>query len=178
MDDNASKDEPIYGQFSTIPCIDGCCSLTLFPKEKKEFDGAFYPFEKRKAGVLVCCGDTSSKSDPETRGKVLIVQSYNNFWGIPKGRVESYDDGPKVCAERELKEETGMEIELKESDLFRIILDNCYVYKINVDSMDVVNHENLPILESTGIGWVKPYCALDFNINFLTRKVVMGIIFA
>lgn len=178
MDECASNEEINYGQFSTIKCVDGCCTLTLFPKEKTEVNGAFYPFEKRKAGVLVSCGDTSSQSDPDTRGKVLLVQSYNNYWGIPKGKVEPYDRGPRVCAERELKEETGLEIALKESDLFRILLDNCYVYKIDVESMDVVNRDNLPFLESTGIGWVKPYCALDFKINFLTRKVVMGIIFA
>jgi 8-oxo-dGTP pyrophosphatase MutT (NUDIX family) len=88
--------------------------------------------------------------------------------------MESFDSDTKVCAERELKEETGLIIQLNDSDLYRIILDNCYVYKICVENMDIINLDNLENLDSTGIGWVDLECAFDFNLNFLTRKVVMG----
>jgi 8-oxo-dGTP pyrophosphatase MutT (NUDIX family) len=147
---------------NTLVCQKGCCSLKILVKSKQE-NGQPYPFEKRKAGVFVCCGT-----------KILLTQSYNNCWGIPKGQMELFDSSTKACAERELKEETGLVVTLNDNDLYRIILDNCYVYRISVENMDVVNLNNLSNLDSTGIGWVEYECAFDFNVNFLTRKILMG----
>lgn len=146
----------------TISCKKGCCSLKILSKSKEE-NGSPYPFEKRKSGVFVCCGN-----------KVLLTQSYNNCWGIPKGQMEKFDTSTKICAERELKEETGLVVCLKDDDLYRIILDNCYVYRIHIEDMSVVNVDNLENLDSTGIGWVDFECAFEFNLNFLTRKILMG----
>jgi 8-oxo-dGTP pyrophosphatase MutT (NUDIX family) len=147
---------------NTLVCQQGCCSLKILSKFKQKNYDAPYPFEKRKAGVLVCCGT-----------KVLLTQSYNSCWGIPKGKMELFDSSTKSCAERELKEETGLVITLEDKDLYRIILDNCYVYRIFVENMDIINVNNLANLDSTGIGWVDFECAFDFNINFLTRKILM-----
>ena len=154
---------------NTIFCNKGCCHLEIYSKPKPD-ERQPYPFEKRKAGVLVC-------SSPNVSGetKILMVQSYNNCWGIPKGQMEPFDDSPKECAQRELYEETGLNVTLQDSDLYRILLDNCYVYKISVSNMDVIDLSNLPILDSTGIGWVKIECAFDLNITFLTRKILMGL---
>lgn len=146
-------------------CQKGCCSLKTLSKIKNENHTEPYPFEKRKAGVFVRCNN-----------KVLLTQSYNNFWGIPKGQMELSDSSIKTCAERELLEETGLAITLQDSDLYKILLYNCYVYKINVENMDIINSDNLINLDSTGIGWVDFECAFDLNLNFLTRKVLMGII--
>lgn len=148
-----------------IVCKKGCCSLKILPKPKQENCGQPYPFEKRKAGVFVCCDN-----------KVLLTQSYNNYWGIPKGRMELSDLSTKSCAERELKEETGLNITLSDNDLYRIILDNCYVYRTSIKNVDVIHFENLPNLDSTGIGWVNFECVFDFNVNFLTRKILMGVL--
>src|SRR5574344_459000 len=144
-------------------CKKGCCSLKILLKNKTENSGQPYPFEKRKAGVFVCCGN-----------KVLLTQSYNNYWGIPKGQMEPFDSSTKECAERELKEETGVIVKLHDSDLYKIILDNCYVYKINIKNMDLIDLENLENLDSTGIGWANLDCAFDFNLNFLTKKILTG----
>lgn len=153
---------------NTVTCLKGCCSLkTLTKTDKKEEDRKTpYPFEKRKAGVYVCCND-----------KVLLTQSYNKCWGIPKGQMELSDDTPKICAERELMEETGLRINLEDKDLYRIILDNCYIYKINVERMDVVDVNNLAELDSTGIGWVSTECAFDLNLNFLTKKILTNVFY-
>lgn len=150
---------------NTIMCKKGCCSLKTVEKPKVETTHSHYPypFEKRKAGVFVCCGD-----------KVLLTQSYNSCWGIPKGHMELSDIDTKQCAERELKEETGLIVTLKDSDLYRIVLDNCYVYRIYTESMDDVNLENLDNLESTGIGWIDLECAFDLNLNAITKKILMG----
>ncbi len=144
-------------------CKKGCCQLKILPKQTSANRGSLHPFEKRKAGVFVCCGN-----------KVLLTQSHNNYWGIPKGQMEVFDSNTRICAERELHEETGLKIHLNDSDLYRIILNNCYVYRIYVSTTDVVNMENLVNLDSTGIGWVDLNCAFDFNLNLLTRKILMG----
>jgi len=146
-----------------IVCDEGCCSLKIFQKEKKDRKGIFHPFEKRKAGVVVYYQD-----------HILLTQSYNNYWGIPKGQMELIDESIKKCAERELREETGLDVTLVESDLYRILLDNCYVYKHRVENMDIVDLNNLN-LDSTGIGWVKFNCAFNFDLNLLTKKIIWGI---
>jgi len=146
----------------TIVCQKGCCQLKILPKTKVENCGTFQPFEKRKAGVFIKC-----------QNKILLTQSYNNCWGIPKGQMESFDLDTKMCAIREVKEETGLNITLKDTDLFKVVLDNCYIYTKEIKNMDDVNSENLANLDSTGIGWVDPECASDFNLNFLTKKILM-----
>lgn len=148
-------------------CKKGCCSLYSSFKHKPQMkleNKPHNPFEKRKAGVFVCC-----------ENKVLLTQSYNNCWGIPKGQMELFDSSTKECAERELKEETGLVVNLCDNDLYKIMLDNCYVYKINIENTGIVDLENLVNLDSTGIGWVNFECAFDFNLNFLTRKILTGI---
>jgi 8-oxo-dGTP pyrophosphatase MutT (NUDIX family) len=154
-----------FGLDSTVQmrCQKKCCVLTTMYKTKRFIDQVHppYPFEKRKAGVLVKCGD-----------KVLLVQSYNKSWGIPKGRVEISDKNLVDCAKRELLEETGIEIALKDSDLHKIVLDNCYIFEVFVESCDIVNPEHLPRLDSTGIGWVHRDCLTAFDITFLTRKAL------
>lgn len=148
----------------TLSCAKGCCLLKIFPKIKEASYSQTYPFEKRKAGVFIYCDN-----------KVLLTQSYNNYWGIPKGQMEPHEDSVKSCAERELKEETGIVIVLHDNDLYRIILDNCYIFKVKVDNMDILDLNKLPDLDSTGIGWVDFECAFEFNINFLTRKILTDI---
>lgn len=147
-----------------LVCKKGCCSLQICPKIKPENQSQHYPFEKRKAGVFVCSGN-----------EVLLTQSYNKYWGIPKGQMELYDESIKICAERELKEETGLDITLNENDLYKILLNNCYIYKIHLENKNIVKLEDLQHLDSTGIGWVNIECAFDFNLNFLTRKILVEI---
>ena len=145
-----------------MQCQKKCCVLTTMSKIKRVGDlQQPYPFEKRKAGVLVRCGD-----------KILLVQSYNKFWGIPKGRVELSDKNVVECAKRELLEEAGIDIALRDSDLHKIVLDNCYIFQVFVDSCDIVNPRRLYHLDCTGIGWVHRECLADFDITFLTRKAL------
>ena len=134
--------------------------VTNIPILKDKF--SINPFEKRKAGVFVYCNN-----------KILLTQSYNNFWGIPKGQMEQYDCTTKNCAERELKEETGISINLTDEHLYKILFDNCYIYKIKVDNMDIVDFNNLSNLDSTGIGWINFECAFDLNLNFITKTILI-----
>ena len=148
---------------NTVICKKGCCSLKVLTKEEGGSYKPPYPFEKRKAGVYVYCGN-----------KILLTQSYNKHWGIPKGQMEMSDESTKTCAERELKEETGMSICLSDHDLYRIVLDNYYIYRVQIENMDMA-FEDLANLDSTGIGWVNIECAFDFNLNYLTKKILTDV---
>lgn len=145
-----------------IMCKKGCCLLQIFPKIMVKKRPQF-PFEKRKAGVLVCCDN-----------KVLLTQSYNNYWGIPKGCMEPYDHSTIECAIRELREETGLKITLNDKNLYKL-QTNCFIYKFHLKNKNMVKVEKLPYLDSTGIGWVNLDCAFDFNLNSLTRKILKSL---
>ena len=75
------------------------------------------------------------------------------------------------CAQRELKEETGINIEIKKENFFKDIL-NCHVFKINVSNEDIVDYEKMELNDSSGIGWVDLNCVSDFQVTFLTRKLL------
>jgi 8-oxo-dGTP pyrophosphatase MutT (NUDIX family) len=123
------------------------------------------PFEKRKAGVLVLCQD-----------QILLTQSYNNFWGIPKGQIEPFDQSIKQCAERELREETGLVVDLEEKDLHSVLMGNCYIYKLCLP--DKVDTFELEGLDSTGIGWINLKCASSLHLNVLTKKLLTTLPFS
>jgi 8-oxo-dGTP pyrophosphatase MutT (NUDIX family) len=148
-----------------IKCKKGCCTLKISNIPVLKNKSVVNPFEKRKAGVFMYCGD-----------KILLTQSYNTYWGIPKGQMEQYDFTTKNCAERELKEETGLSINLMDEHLYKILFDNCYIYKIKVDNMSIVNLNNLDNLDSTGIGWINFSCAFDLQLNLVTKTILMSLI--
>lgn len=59
----------------------------------------------------------------EKEGKILLVQRkldpYAQDWSLPSGFIE-YSETPEECAKRETKEETGLDIQIK--NLFNIYL--------------------------------------------------------
>lgn len=151
----------------SINCTQGCCKLYYINKvcNNTSTSNQVAFFEKRKAGVFVVCQDN-----------ILLTQSYNNFWGIPKGRIELCDQDIRSCAERELKEETGLEVKLSESDLYSVIMDNCYIYKVEISSKDMVDISKLHVLDSTGIGWIKQSCALNLSNRFAKENIRLNVL--
>jgi len=83
-------------------CDKKCCSIEvletstsfIFPKKEN----------KSKAGVLFF--------NPEDH-RVILVQSIGETWGLPKGKMEK-DETNYECAIREVREETGIEVEKKD----------------------------------------------------------------
>jgi 8-oxo-dGTP pyrophosphatase MutT (NUDIX family) len=131
---------------------------TIQPREWK--------FKRPKAGVFIY--------NPRT-GKILIVQSYCQKWGPPKGSIEECDEESiRKCAIREVLEETG--ILLKESDLttFYVIDKTTYFY------LELDNPYNLTHLEFdiTGITWIDPECLLvlvnanEIDLNYHCKKCI------
>lgn len=50
-----------------------------------------------------------------TGWEILLIKSGHNFWGLPKGHPEAHET-PKQTAERELLEETGLQVQKFLSD--------------------------------------------------------------
>ena len=128
-------------------CKKRCC---IFNKCDYKFTNCWAETKrsKKKAGVFVC--------DPENM-RILIVQSRNNLWGSPKGTIEKGENSI-VCALRELKEETSLNI--SESDLSlskKIRNDSIYYYtemnykktKININEIED---------DISGISWIHIDC--------------------
>jgi|APFre7841882630_1041343.scaffolds.fasta_scaffold29338_3 8-oxo-dGTP pyrophosphatase MutT (NUDIX family) len=139
-------------------CKKGCCKLYVKIKEQT-FQPIFYsPFDKLKAGVVVLYED-----------KILLTQSYNNKWGIPKGKKEQYDLTMENCAYRELYEETGLNLSIESHLLWKVIM-GCYIYKIVIDNIPKFQ-KRYSELDCTGIGWIKVGCCVDLKLNRLTREV-------
>ena len=128
-------------------CFEGCCKIEVIEyttnKDRK-------PKRKlnKKAGIFIY--DYNS-------GKVLLVQSRGNLWGVPKGTFEP-DETKEDCAIREVKEETGLEIDkTKLTNLYQID-DNAFYYYINIKEVPVTIQKNIQDNDVNGLGWIKIDC--------------------
>lgn len=155
-----------------ITCYRSCkCSLDVVSKETADF----YQDDddpKQCAGVCVI----------SQRG-ILVNQSYNLYWGIPKGIVNE-NESLIACALRELFEETNLKLDA--SQLSRTVFNFKYknicrrvcVFFAHVDAHDTryVNTGN--DVESTGCGFIHPKCLLELfysgkiKINYFTRVLI------
>lgn len=78
----------------------------------------------RRAGIILKCNNRY----------VLVKSNNNKKWSFPKGRVEPEEEYD-VCAFREFKEETGINLENEEIELMKtkIIGDTMYFYYNSTD---------------------------------------------
>lgn len=144
-----------------VQCRKLCCKLSYwdFIGDKNR------PFSnEEKAGAIIM----SSKKE------ILIVKSRGSKWGFPKGGRES-NETIIECAEREVKEETGFSISLKncvQKKYGTIIL---FIKRIKMQKQpDIENITN----DCCGIGWVNKDCLAELiedrkiNINFSLRSFI------
>jgi ADP-ribose pyrophosphatase YjhB (NUDIX family) len=137
-------------------CKKGCCSLQIQPykctstyKSKNSY---------RKAGVFIY--------DPN-KDKVLLVQSKGNLWGIPKGSLK-YGETERICAIREVKEETGIITSEKNFSKAMVIRNRAVYYYMEKDECSV-EVQNIPNNDANAIGWINTQCLeqliVDGNIT-------------
>lgn len=79
------------------------------------------PHSKHQRGFCPECGFTHYKNPTVgvaviimNQGRLLLIRrrgSYDNMWCIPCGHVE-WNEDIRICARRELREETGLDVEL------------------------------------------------------------------
>ncbi len=107
-----------------------------------------------RAGVLVF----------DSSGRLLLLQSYGNKWGVAKGAVRDLQPGvetPRSAAARELREETGMQCspeELSALDAFSISDTEYFFFQTRREQECMLGHRSS---ECTALAWVCPLCCDD-----------------
>ena len=129
----------------TTYCKKRCCKI-----QQQEYTGNKTIYDKgngnRKAGLFV--------HDPET-GKLLLVQSRGFLWGFPKGSMEG-EETVKECAIREMKEETGIEVDIETLGKNYFTHRNTYfLYEMKECEVDITRINNN---DSCGITWINDEC--------------------
>ena len=135
---------------SSFVCPNKCCTLKISPyfntRSKDFFKKVQYC--TRKAGVVLY--DT-------LQDKVLIVQSRGHLWGPPKGTLQ-YGESQRICAVREVKEETGLEISA-DSFTRAVNLSNRAIYfYMETPETSVEVQSQIADNDANGVGWIKLKC--------------------
>ncbi len=110
-----------------------------------------------KAGVILITDDN----------KFLLVKNYNQKWTFPKGGMEE-DEDVVAAAARELKEETGIVLELETLKLYYKHYKQTYFI---CNARGIQYDENLIQNKSeiTGIGW---FCFQHLDELELSRPTI------
>lgn len=158
-----------------IRCSNNCCKLFTTDTVIKESEEYVLDTKKHtKSGILLI----------DSKNRILLSQSYNTFWGIPKGTQEP---GETVieAAIRETKEETGISLQksIFENSKTRILIIkknfyHIFIVKLNTEGISTVSDPSKLLSESTGCGWININCLKDLSqkkiikINFLTKSIL------
>lgn len=128
---------------------------------------------KNSAGILIW------KSNNMGEKSFLLIQSYSNFYGIPKGKiniVETFFDG----AMREFYEETGTKLDISVNDCFEIrkIIGNkrTSIYTLQVDNDYEITTKPISDIEISSFGFIKESDLKYFKLNKLTKDIISNII--
>lgn len=127
-------------------CNKECCKLKISkynPPVTNE-----YTRRRKKAGVFIY--------DPNS-DKVLLVQSRGKFWGPPKGGMNPCET-ERICAVREVKEETGLDIEMNDFTKATKIQNKAIYFYIEKNECEVNVQIDMIDNDANGIGWIKLEC--------------------
>lgn len=159
-------------------CNDKCCELqlSLVKKVRGKTDVLNNNDSIKSSGVIVIY-----------KGSILLTQSYNNYWGIPKGKVK-VDETLLNCALREVKEESTLDLKSYHMILNKPVYKFIPTYKNNIiylflciipSENDIVNgHVDDLHNDSTGFCWIKRSCltklikSKKIKINLLTKYIL------
>ena len=152
-------------------CVDGCCSFTICPVKKYKT----IPYKNtnpKKAGVVVY---------NSIQQKVLLIQSRGKLWGFPKGTME-HPETLNECAIRELKEETGISLNVKSLDVKNKtnINRSTYYYYDTMDEIGSVQEED-PFNDVNGLVWIKLSCLKklydisEIKLNYQCKYILINV---
>jgi len=155
-------------------CINECCTIITKPYTQQY--PILYNKNSIKGGMFIF--------DP-FQNKILLVQSRGQLWGPPKGSLE-LNENIKQCAIREVKEETGLDIDEK-------VLINYYTVEKKATYFYIeLEEKNTQIQEfenndASGITWIKLDCLkkmlsenkikINKHCKVLLRKIFQIIVY-
>ena len=126
-------------------CNKKCCTLKVEPYNGKKI---YYKKKRKKAGVFIYNIET---------GKILIIQSKGDLWGIPKGSIEE-GENTKDCAIREVLEETGLKIKDNFTDKVVLYNSSTYYYLELKEELSIKPQTHIKNNDANGIGWISLDC--------------------
>jgi len=136
----------------TFKCPRGCCDIVIKPYIAADWSfDVGGPNRKSKAGVFI--------RDPQN-GKILLIQSCGNLWGPPKGTL-NYGESQRMCAIREVKEETGLTISDSDFSKATKIRKSAIYFYMELKECKVSVQEHIPNNDANGICWISPECLLE-----------------
>jgi len=106
--------------------------------------------------------------------EVFVVQSYNNYYGFPKGSVKHKTEDFKICALREFYEETGHILDLGKHTYKQIMLKNDstkvkYIFfVVTVHPSFEIDSVPIDTMEITSFGWKQRDELLNMKISKIT----------
>jgi len=141
---------------NTLLCEKGCCKYLLSKPCEKKFlnrndDDDPYIKRYKKSGVFVF--------DPKA-DKILLVQSRGQYWGPPKGSLNS-DETVKEAAIREVKEETGLTISEEQLNNYTTVKGKSLYYFVEIPVCNVTVQTHIEDNDANGVGWFSPDCLHD-----------------
>lgn len=160
----------------TLHCNKNCCTYTVTPYQIGNYYNHFHNSMNRnninnkirKAGSFIY---DSSKD------RILLVQSRGQMWGPPKGSLKD-DETLLECAIREVKEETGLDLDEKDFSGNMIIRSKAQYYITDMDEKKVSLQSHIEDNDANGIGWFNVDCINDLvkdgkiNINQHCRILI------
>jgi ADP-ribose pyrophosphatase YjhB (NUDIX family) len=137
-------------------CKRGCCDIEVVESPEYLYK-SLRRGQCRKAGVFIY--------DPNEK-RVLLVQSRGQLWGSPKGTLE-IDIGEKSheCAVREVKEETGLEIQTKDFKRAVKIKNRAMYYYVEIPSSPVKVQTETKDNDANGITWIRLECLQECIVS-------------
>ena len=130
----------------TFYCSKKCCKIQISPYDLT----SNYKIKRfqRKSGVFI--------HDP-SKNKVLLIQSNGHLWGLPKGTVK-YGETERICAIREVKEETGLIISENDFKAAYNIRNRALYFYVEKQECEVTVQQNIYGNDANGIAWINIDC--------------------
>jgi 8-oxo-dGTP pyrophosphatase MutT (NUDIX family) len=149
-----------------LECLNNCCHYMVTPYRSTYYSNNIDQIQTKikKAGSFVY----NSRDN-----KVLLVQSRGQMWGPPKGTLKKGEE-PLECAIREVKEETGLDLDSSKFSGSMIIRSKAQYYFMDFtvdinESIQIQIQTHIEDNDANGIGW--------FHIECLNDLVKNGVIF-
>lgn len=140
-------------------CLSKCCNIYISEYKHVKDSNEKFRNRRKKAGFFIY--------DPESK-KILLVQSRGHLWGPPKG-TKNLDETELECAIRELKEETGYEIQNKKITKYINICNRAIYFYMEMKEEKVQIQKNVYGNDANGVCWIKldclEKCILNGNIS-------------